>query len=211
MDARVVLPALTSILALVFALLLFDQWRDRRGGFQLIWAFGMLFYGIGAGCEAIAARERLERGALPDLVPDRRGLDRRLAGARDGVSCWAGPGSATASRSASSSRACSRSSSATSPSTPGAGTLRCSTSSPRRSSRWRSRSRPTSRTTAGRCSPSAAVVGATSSRLVLMASTTLAAPGYALDPATGVPVATLFPPQLRLLTPFMNITGRASR
>ena len=33
------------------------------------------------------------------------------------------------------------------------------------------------------------------------------APGYAVDPATGVPVATLFPPQLRLLTPFMNITG----
>ena len=29
--------------------------------------------------------ERLERGAVPDLVPDRRGLDGRLAGARDGV------------------------------------------------------------------------------------------------------------------------------
>ena len=40
-----------------------------------------------------------------------------------------------------------------------------------------------------------------------MATTTLPAPGYALDPATGAPVATLFPPSLRLLTPFMNITG----
>ena len=40
-----------------------------------------------------------------------------------------------------------------------------------------------------------------------MATTTLAAPGYAVDPATGAPVATLFPPQLRLLTPFLNITG----
>ncbi len=55
MDPRIVLPAITSILALVFAVALFDQWRERRGGFQLIWTFGMLFYGIGAGCEALAA------------------------------------------------------------------------------------------------------------------------------------------------------------
>ncbi len=52
-----------------------------------------------------------------------------------------------------------------------------------------------------------AVVGATVLSIVLMATATLPAPGYALDPATGVPVATLLPPQLRLLTPFMNITG----
>jgi hypothetical protein len=53
----------------------------------------------------------------------------------------------------------------------------------------------------------AAVVGATVLSIGLMATTTLAAPGYAVDPATGMPVATLFPPQLRLLTPFLNITG----
>ena len=47
------IPGLTSILGLVFAVALFDQWRERRGGFQLIWAVGMLFYGIAAGCEAI--------------------------------------------------------------------------------------------------------------------------------------------------------------
>jgi hypothetical protein len=40
-----------------------------------------------------------------------------------------------------------------------------------------------------------------------MATTTLAAPGYALDPATGVPTGDLFPGTIRLLTPFMNITG----
>jgi hypothetical protein len=40
-----------------------------------------------------------------------------------------------------------------------------------------------------------------------MATTTIAPPGYAVDPATGMPVATLLPPQLRLLTPFMNVTG----
>ena len=54
MDLRILLPAVTSILALVFSLALFDQWRERRGGFQLIWAFGMLFYGIAAGAEALA-------------------------------------------------------------------------------------------------------------------------------------------------------------
>jgi hypothetical protein len=32
-------------------------------------------------------------------------------------------------------------------------------------------------------------------------------PGYSLDPATGVPNAEILPPELRLLTPFMNITG----
>jgi hypothetical protein len=37
--------------------------------------------------------------------------------------------------------------------------------------------------------------------------TTLAAPGYALDRRTGVPVGDLFPGTIRLLTPFLNITG----
>jgi len=50
---NVIIPALTSVLGLVFAAALFDQWRERRGGFQLVWGIGMLFYGIAAGCEAI--------------------------------------------------------------------------------------------------------------------------------------------------------------
>ncbi len=50
-----VLPTLTSVLALLFSIALFDQWRERRRGYQLIWAAGMLFYGVAAGCEAIAA------------------------------------------------------------------------------------------------------------------------------------------------------------
>ncbi|HEY8800137.1 MAG TPA: hypothetical protein VIM20_06010, partial [Candidatus Limnocylindrales bacterium] len=49
------LPGATSVLALVFAVALFDQWRERRQGFQLIWAMGMAFFGIASGCEAIAA------------------------------------------------------------------------------------------------------------------------------------------------------------
>ena len=55
MNLTIVLPALTSILALLFSALLLDQWRERRRAYQLIWAIGMLFFGIASGCEAIAA------------------------------------------------------------------------------------------------------------------------------------------------------------
>ena len=82
MSLSVFLPALTAILAFVFAASSTSGWSG--GAYQLVWAFGMLFFGIAAGCEALAAA-RLERAALPDLVPDRRGLDGRLARARDGV------------------------------------------------------------------------------------------------------------------------------
>ena len=49
------LPSITAVLALVMALALLDQWRERRQPFQLVWAIGMAFYGIAAGCEALAA------------------------------------------------------------------------------------------------------------------------------------------------------------
>jgi hypothetical protein len=52
-----------------------------------------------------------------------------------------------------------------------------------------------------------AVVGATLLSVALMLTTSLPAPGYELNPSTGVPTAGLFPGVLRLLTPFMNITG----
>jgi hypothetical protein len=49
------LPSLTSILAILFAVMLLDQWRERRHGFQLAWMFGMLWFGIGTAAEALAA------------------------------------------------------------------------------------------------------------------------------------------------------------
>jgi hypothetical protein len=52
-----------------------------------------------------------------------------------------------------------------------------------------------------------AVVGATVLSAVLMLTVALAPPGYALDPRTAMPVGDLFPGTLRLLTPFLNITG----
>src|SRR3954454_1481786 len=55
MPITVLLPALTSLLAFVFALALLDQWLERRHGYQLIWALGMLFFGVASACEAIGA------------------------------------------------------------------------------------------------------------------------------------------------------------
>ena len=51
------------------------------------------------------------------------------------------------------------------------------------------------------------IVGATLLSLGLMLTTTLPAPGFALAADTGQPVADLFPGTLRLLTPFLNVTG----
>ena len=206
MDPRIVLPALTSLLALVFALALFDQWRDRRGGFQLIWALGMLFYGIGSGSEAIAAAAGWNEGLYRAWY---------LTGAV-WTAGWLGLGTAYLlgrTRFGYSFALCLFLAGLftfllrNKPEYAGAGALpllyfiaagllalAVAVETYFANERW-----PVLAT--------AAVVGATVLSLVLMATTTLAAPGYAVDPATGAPIATLFPPQLRLLTPFLNITG----
>src|SRR6058998_3524353 len=54
MNLTVVLPLFTSLVALLFGLALLDQWRERRGAYQLIWAIGMLFFAVASGCEALA-------------------------------------------------------------------------------------------------------------------------------------------------------------
>jgi len=52
---NVVLPLASGLLSLVFALLVLDQWRQRRRPFQLVWAFGLCSYGIGAGTEFLGS------------------------------------------------------------------------------------------------------------------------------------------------------------
>jgi hypothetical protein len=54
-DPNVVLPLLSSTLSFVFALFLLDQWLERRRPYQLIWMCGMLWYGISAGSEFVGA------------------------------------------------------------------------------------------------------------------------------------------------------------
>ena len=206
MSPAVILPGLTSILALVFSIALLDQWRERRGGFQLIWTIGMAFYGIGAGAEAIAAAGGWNEGLYRTWY---------LTGAV-WTAGWLGLGTAYLlgrTRFGYSFALClflaglftflvrNR------PEYAGAGTLpllyfiaagllalAVAVETYFANDRWPRLA-------------AMAVVGATVLSIGLMATTTLAAPGYAVDAATGAPVATLFPPQLRLLTPFLNITG----
>ena len=206
MDPQFLFPALTSILALVFAVLLFEQWRVRRGGFQLIWGFGMLFYGIAAGAEVLAGlggwNEALYRtwyltGAVWTAGWLGLGTTFLLGRTRFGYSfalCLFLAGLFTFLI-------------RNKPEYQGAGALpllyflvagslalAVAVETYFSNERWP-------------LLAASAVVGVTALSIVLMAATVLPAPGYALDAETGVPLATLFPPQLRLLTPFMNITG----
>lgn len=206
MDLTVILPAVTSLMALAFSLALFDQWRERRGGFQLIWALGMAFYGIAAGCEAFAGvngwNETLYRtwyltGAVWTAGWLGLGTAFLLGRTRFGYTfafCLliAGVFTLLTQRRFD---------------YPGAGSapilyliaaivlaLAVALETYFQNERW-------PMLAAG------AVVGATALSAVLMLTVALPAPGYALDPRTGIPVGDLFPGTIRLLTPFLNITG----
>jgi len=48
---NVILPLGSSILSFVFAAMVFDQWLQRRRAFQLVWAIGLLWYGVSTGTE----------------------------------------------------------------------------------------------------------------------------------------------------------------
>jgi hypothetical protein len=52
---NVVLPLGSSLLSFAFAAMVFDQWWQRRHAFQLVWAIGLLWYGVSAGCEFIGS------------------------------------------------------------------------------------------------------------------------------------------------------------
>ncbi len=199
------LPALTAILALVMAIALLDQWRERRQAFQLVWALGMAFYGIAAGCEAIAAAagwsELLYRtwyltGAVLTAGWLGLGTALLLAKTRFGYAVaisiflaglftvltqakyhYEGAGN-----------------------TPilyfiGAGLLALAIGVETyfQNERWPA-------------FMALGVIAASLLALILTITSPLAEP-YRLDPATGQPIADLFPGSLRLLTPFLNITG----
>ena len=52
---NVVLPFASSLLSFVFAAMVLDQWWQRRHSFQLVWAIGLLWYGISAGTEFLGS------------------------------------------------------------------------------------------------------------------------------------------------------------
>jgi hypothetical protein len=200
------LPALTSVLALLFAVALLDQWRERRQGFQLIWAAGMLFFGIASGCEALGAaggwNETLYKtwyltGAVWTAGWLGLGTTYLLGRTRFGYTfafclLLAGVFTLLTQRKFN---------------YPEAGTapilyliaaivlaVAVAIETYFQNERW-------PRLAAG------AVIGTTLLSVVLMLTATIPPPGYALDPATQVPTGELFPGTIRLLTPFMNITG----
>jgi hypothetical protein len=201
----VLLPALTAVLALTMAVALLDQWRDRRQPFQLVWALGMGFFGVASGCEALAAasgwNEVLYRtwyltGAV--LTAGWLGLGTALLLARTrfgyaiAVSIFlAGIFTLLTQR---------RFQYEGAGSTPmlyfiGAGLLALAIAVETyfQNERW----------------PTFMVIGVGAASVLatfLTITVPIAAP-YAIDAATGQPIADLFPGSLRLLTPFLNITG----
>src|SRR5690348_11544130 len=50
-----VLPLGSSVLSFVFAVMVFDQWWQRRHSFQLVWGVGLLWFGVAAGCEFLGS------------------------------------------------------------------------------------------------------------------------------------------------------------
>jgi hypothetical protein len=50
---NVALPLASAVLSFVFAAMVFDQWRQRRHSFQLVWTLGLLWYGVSTGAEFV--------------------------------------------------------------------------------------------------------------------------------------------------------------
>ena len=206
MNFNVVLPFLSSTLSFVFFLFLVDQWRDRRKSYQAIWAAGMLWYALSAGTEWIGGAfgwsEPLYRlwyligaiwvagwlglGTVYLLGRTRFGyafaFSLFLAGLFTFLTQakYEYPQSGIA---------------------PvlyflvamllAAGVVVLSL---RRSARWPALA-------------AVAIVGGSVVSAVMVATVTLPAPGWVVDPVTHIPTGDLFPGYIRLLTPFFNITG----
>jgi hypothetical protein len=203
------IPGVTAALAFAVAVALLDQWQERRRSFQLAWAVGMLLFGVGSGAEAIAAAsgwsEPLYRtwylaGAV--LTPAWLGLGTAylLAKTRFGyayAACFflAGIFTLLTQRRYD---------------YPDAGAspflylivglvlaLAVFGETYFQDERW------------ARIAALGVILGSIAG-VFFATLAPLAAPGYVTDPATGQPTAALFPGYVRLLTPFMNVTGAFS-
>jgi hypothetical protein len=205
-NLNVILPLASSILSLIFAVMLIDQWRERRRAYQLIWAVGMFWYFLSAGSEflggAFGWNETLYRVWY-------------LIGAIY-VAGWLGLGTVYLLRKTRFAYAFAVSlflaglftfltqakyNYANSGSAPiiyfavaallaiGIVVLRF-----RGSERWADLA-------------AVAIVGGSAVAAVLMVLAPIPAPGYFLNPETHIPVGDGLPGYIRLLAPFFNITG----
>jgi hypothetical protein len=211
MDATIVIPALTAVLAGAFALLLVDQWRERRRGYQLIWALGMAFYATAVACEAIAAAMGWNQpiyelwyltGAVWTAGWLGLGTAFLLGRTRFGLGfalCLFLAGLFTFLTARRDPQIYADATTVAMLYFLVAGVLALAVAVETYFQNWR-----------WPWMALAAVGGATLLSVVLMIAADLPAPGYAIDPATGAPTAEILPPQLRLLTPFLNVTGAFS-
>ena len=201
-----VLPLGSSILSFVFAAIVLDQWNRRRRAFQLVWGVGLLFYGISAGTEFIGSaygwHEALYRtwylvGAF--YVAAYLGLGTIYLLAKTRFGYFAG---ATVLLGGLLSLLFSHSSRYPDAGTAGTVTFAIAliggvaiivaTA--------------TRRELAAHIALAVLLVGSVSVAYLVM-NAPLAAPGYAVDPSTHVPVGSAFPGYVRVLTGPFNIAG----
>ena len=206
MDLNVVLPLCSSALSFVFFALLLDQWREKRRSYQAVWAIGMLWYAISAGTEflggAFGWSEPLYRtwyliGAI--WVAGWLGLGTVLLLGRTRFGyAFAGSLFLAGLFTALTEARYHYSGSGAAPllyfGIAASLAVAIAVDTFRGGSTW-------SRLAAG------AMVAGTVASAVMMATVSLPAPGWIVDPTTHIPTGDLFPGYVRLLTPFFNITG----
>ena len=203
------IAAATSVLGFIFALALLDQYRTRRHAFQLVWALGMVFYGLAAGCEAVAAssgwngllfRTYYLTGAVWSVAWLGLGTAFLLARTRFGYAfafslLLAGLFTFLAEQRYQYVGGSTASTIYLIAAVILAGAI--ATATYFQDPRWP-------------ILAAVAVVGATVLSVFLMVTISIPPPGYQLDPATAQPVFDPLPGSLRLLTPYMNVTGAFS-
>jgi hypothetical protein len=202
----VVLPLCSSLLSFVFFIFLIDQWRERRRPYQLVWAIGMLWYGLAAGTEflggAFGWSELLYRtwylaGAIWVAGWLGMGTVLLLGRTRFGYALAGSlllAGLFTVLTQAKYDYPQSGIAAAVYFAIAALLALAIVADSWRGGDAW------------PRMAAMALVVGSAVSA-VMMATVTLPPPGWVLDPATQIPTGDLFPGYLRLLTPLFNVTG----
>ena len=197
------LPLLSSVVSFAFGGLVLAQWTQRRRSFQLVWAVGLLWYGISAGTEfwgsAFGWSEPLYRawyliGAF--FVAAYLGLGTAFLLGRTRFGYFVAGSllfSALLTLAAGTKY--------DAPATASGGAVACVALAVATSlATWRRREL---------AAPilGAALVVASVVMAALVLNAPVAAPGYALDPTTGVPVGEAMPSYLRPLTIPFNVGG----
>jgi hypothetical protein len=208
-DPNIVFPFLSSLVSFAFAVLVADQWLRRRQAYQLVWTIGLVWYGISAGTEFLG-------GAFGWNEPLYRAW--YLIGAF-GVAAYLGLGTVFLLRntrfgyfvafsvfagglfSILSGMARAKEGDPASATTVLAVVIFSTLAAVALATATRMRRQLVAPLATGILLLATAVVA------VLTLTAPVAAPGYFLDPATGVPTGQAFPPDLRVMTPPFNIAG----